>query len=123
MFHLEEGAYLLEFEYGDLSNFDMVIIKKEGGHAHHDHHGHGDHGDEEDHDDHGDDHDEHGQDGHHEDGPETYHLADKVTPVLWSLFFFIATCNLLGLIPFVGSPTGVFGVTLGLAGITFLTTA
>ena len=69
-----------------------------------------------------DDHDEHGHDGHHEDRPETYHLADKVTPVLWSLFFFIVTCNLLGLIPFVGSPTGVFGVTLGLAGITFLTT-
>ncbi len=71
-------------------------------------------------------HDDHDEDGHHEhghdkDAPETFHLADKVTPVLWSLFFFIVTCNLFGLIPFVGSPTGVFAVTIGLALITFLT--
>jgi len=71
-------------------------------------------------------HDDHDEDGHHEHGhdndvPETFRLADKVTPVLWSLFFFIVTCNLFGLIPFVGSPTGVFAVTIGLAVITFLT--
>jgi len=71
-------------------------------------------------------HDDHDEDGHHEhghdnDAPETFHLADKVTPVLWSLFFFIVTCNLFGLIPFVGSPTGVFAVTIGLAVVTFLT--
>lgn len=73
------------------------------------HHGHDNHGEHDDHH------------GHHDDGPETFHLADKVTPILWSLFFFIVTCNLFGLIPFVGSPTGVFGVTVALAGITFLT--
>ena len=75
-------------------------------------------------------HDDHAEDGHHEhnhghghddDAPETFHLADKVTPILWSLFFFIVTCNLFGLIPFMGSPTGVFAVTIGLAVITFLT--
>ena len=72
------------------------------------------------HDEH-DEHDEHDSHDSHGEGPETFHLADKVTPILWSIFFFIVTCNLFGLVPFVGSPTGVFGVTLGLAGITFLT--
>ena len=64
IFHLEEGEYVLEFEYEDSTDFDMVVLKMAGGHAHHDHHGHGedhdDHG--EDHDDHGEDHDEHGED-------------------------------------------------------------
>ena len=61
IFHLEEGEYLLEFEYGEATDFDMVVLKMAGGHAHHDHHGHGDeHGDDhDDHDDHGDDHDDH----------------------------------------------------------------
>ena len=57
IFHLEEGEYVLEFEYEDSTDFDMVVLKMAGGHAHHDHHGHG-----EDHDDHGEDHDEHGED-------------------------------------------------------------
>ena len=41
VFHLEEGEYLLEFEYGAATEFDMVVLKMMGGHAHHDHHGHG----------------------------------------------------------------------------------
>jgi F-type H+-transporting ATPase subunit a len=51
------------------------------------------------------------------------------TPVAMTFFVFILTCNLLGLIPFFeyikigggggSTPTGNFGVTLGLATITF----
>ena len=53
--------------------------------------------------------------------------SSKWTPLAASFFIFILTCNFLGLIPFfekVGAeagatPTGNFGVTLGLATITF----
>ena len=41
IFHLEEGEYVLEFEYGQSEDFDMVVLKMPGGHAHHHHHGHG----------------------------------------------------------------------------------
>ena len=78
------------------------------------HHGHDDHDDHAEHDG----HDSHSQDA---DAPDTFVKADKITPVLWTIFFFILTCNLFGLIPFIGSPTGVFGVTAGLAAATFLT--
>jgi F-type H+-transporting ATPase subunit a len=49
------------------------------------------------------------------------HGADKFLPLLWSFFFFILTCNLLGMVPWAGAPTGSFAVTLGLASVTFLT--
>jgi F-type H+-transporting ATPase subunit a len=45
--------------------------------------------------------------------------ADKYVPFLWTLFLFILTCNLLGMVPFLGSPTGAFSVTLTLAAIAF----
>lgn len=45
--------------------------------------------------------------------------ADKFVPFLWTLFVFILGLNLMGMIPWVGAPTGAFGVTLGLAVITF----
>lgn len=51
--------------------------------------------------------------------PEHY-LADKFVPLLWTLFLFILTCNLLGMIPFLGSPTASISVTLVLAAIVFL---
>ena len=41
---MEEGEYVLEFEEGDIHEFNMAVLKMNGGHAHHDHHGHG-HGD------------------------------------------------------------------------------
>jgi F-type H+-transporting ATPase subunit a len=49
------------------------------------------------------------------------HDADKYVPLLWSLFFFILTCNLLGMVPWAGAPTASFSVTLSLAAVTFLT--
>lgn len=51
-----------------------------------------------------------------------HHDADRFAPLLWTMFFFILTCNLLGMIPWVGAPTGAFGVTFGLACVTFATT-
>ena len=49
------------------------------------------------------------------------HDGDKFVPLLWTLFFFILTCNLLGMVPWAGSPTASFSVTLALASVTFLT--
>jgi F-type H+-transporting ATPase subunit a len=49
------------------------------------------------------------------------HDADRFVPLLWTLFLFVLTCNLLGMIPFLGAPTSAFGVTLALAAVTFLT--
>ncbi len=50
-----------------------------------------------------------------------HHDADKFVPLLWTMFFFILGCNLFGLVPWAGAPTGAFAVTLCLAAITFLT--
>ena len=47
------------------------------------------------------------------------HDADKFLPFLWNMFFFILFCNLLGILPWSGSPTGALTVTAALAGITF----
>jgi F-type H+-transporting ATPase subunit a len=49
------------------------------------------------------------------------HDAERFTPLLWTVFFFILTCNLLGLIPWLGAPTGAFGATFGLAFVIFCT--
>jgi F-type H+-transporting ATPase subunit a len=50
-----------------------------------------------------------------------HHDGDKFLPFLWTVFFFVLACNLLGMIPFMGSPTGAMAVTLALALITFVT--
>ncbi len=49
------------------------------------------------------------------------HDADKFLPFLWTIFFFILGCNLLGMVPWAGSPTGALAVTGMLAFITFCT--
>ncbi len=41
--------------------------------------------------------------------------ADHFVPFLWTLFLFILFCNLLGMIPGLGSPTGALAVTAVLA--------
>jgi F-type H+-transporting ATPase subunit a len=41
-------------------------------------------------------------------------------PLIMTFFFLIITCNLLGLVPFGGSPTGNLGVTLALAIVAFI---
>ncbi len=49
-----------------------------------------------------------------------HYLADKYLPFLWTLFLFILVCNLLGMIPFLGSPTASMSITAVLAGIVFI---
>ena len=50
------------------------------------------------------------------------HEADRFMPLLWTLFFFILGCNLLGMVPWMGSPTGSLSVTGTLALIAFAAT-
>jgi F-type H+-transporting ATPase subunit a len=62
----------------------------------------------------------HGEHHHHDHAAHNPHsLADKYTPFLWTLFLFILVCNLLGMLPFLGSPTASISVTAALAGIVF----
>ena len=49
------------------------------------------------------------------------HEGDRFVPLLLTLFFFVLGCNLLGMVPWAGSPTASFSVTLALAGVTFAT--
>jgi F-type H+-transporting ATPase subunit a len=48
------------------------------------------------------------------------HAGDKFVPFLWTLFMFILVTNLLGLIPFLGSPTASIWVTGALAVMIFI---
>ena len=56
----------------------------------------------------------HAHSDHHHDDPAT-----KYTPLLWTIFFFVLGCNLMGMVPWAGAPTGAFAVTLAMALITF----
>jgi F-type H+-transporting ATPase subunit a len=83
------------------------------------------------HDDHGHDgHDGHGEHGHGaqvQGGPAAAlavahaHEGDRFVPLLLTIFFFVLGCNLLGMLPWAGSPTASFSVTLALAGVTLAT--
>jgi F-type H+-transporting ATPase subunit a len=46
--------------------------------------------------------------------------ADKYVPFLWTVFLFILICNLLGMFPFLGSPTANIFVTGALALCSFV---
>ncbi len=96
-------------------------------------HDRGDHGGHGGHDSHG----EHGHRDHGEHGAgvaavagdggtsvafhQEVHDGDRFVPLLLTLFFFVLGCNLLGMVPWAGSPTASFSVTLALAGVTMLT--
>ncbi|GAB4143775.1 MAG: hypothetical protein Tsb009_15100 [Planctomycetaceae bacterium] len=47
------------------------------------------------------------------------HPADRYLPFVWSAFFYVLICNLLGAIPWLGSATGEINVTGALAFTTF----
>ena len=47
--------------------------------------------------------------------------ADRFLPFIWTVFFFVLFCNLLGLVPWAGSPTAALAVTGTLAAMTLLT--
>lgn len=65
----------------------------------------------------------HGHDDAHGDShakvahsaPAGGHYADKYLPFVWTCFFYVLICNLLGAIPMLGSATGCISVTLALA--------
>jgi F-type H+-transporting ATPase subunit a len=70
-----------------------------------------------DHDHHHDDGHDHGH-GHHSGGHHVVksgHPADRYLPFIWSCFFYILFCNLLGAVPSLGSATGDINVTGALA--------
>lgn len=48
------------------------------------------------------------------------HDADQYVPFLWTMFLFILFCNLLGMIPVLGSPTASIYATGGLAICAFI---
>jgi F-type H+-transporting ATPase subunit a len=48
------------------------------------------------------------------------HDADKFVPFLWTMFLFVLFCNLLGMVPLLGSPTASVSVTAGMALISFV---
>jgi F-type H+-transporting ATPase subunit a len=69
----------------------------------------------------------HGDDGHGVDDhphahavahPDSSHPADKYLPFVWSCFFYVLICNLIGAFPWLGSPTGEINVTGALALVT-----
>ncbi len=45
--------------------------------------------------------------------------ADRFLPFLWTVFFFVLGCNLFGMLPWMGSPTGALAVTAVMALLTF----
>jgi F-type H+-transporting ATPase subunit a len=45
--------------------------------------------------------------------------ADRFLPFIWTLFLFILSCNLLGMLPWAGSPTGSISVTGAMALVSF----
>jgi len=47
--------------------------------------------------------------------------SDRFAPFLMTMFFFILTCNLMGLVPWAGSPTAALGVTGALAFLCYIT--
>src|SRR5262249_3833447 len=47
------------------------------------------------------------------------HDYKRFLPLLWTMFVFIATMNLLGMVPFMGSPTASMAVTAVLATVAF----
>jgi F-type H+-transporting ATPase subunit a len=64
--------------------------------------------------DHGHDDDGHGDESHGHDNNHA-HPADKYLPFVWSCFFYVLVCNLLGAVPMLGSATAEINVTGALA--------
>lgn len=78
------------------------VVRPSIGEPHH--HGHGDdHG----HGDHGDAHAE----SHEHAVADKPHFSDRFLPYIWTVFFYVLFCNLLGAIPFLGAATAHTGVT------------
>jgi F-type H+-transporting ATPase subunit a len=48
------------------------------------------------------------------------HDGDRFVPFLWTMFLFVLCCNLMGMLPWMGSPTATLAATGALALTTFL---
>lgn len=109
------GAWWNFWELLALYIRDEVVRPTIGtGHSHHDHDSHGAHGDSHHAGGEYADHGFHGQ-GMEMDPPYGAHPADKYLPFVWTAFFYVLFCNLLGAVPFLGSATGNINVTGALA--------
>ena len=64
--------------------------------------------------------DRHAASGNHGHAAPAVNPADKYVPFLWTLFLFVLFCNLLGMIPLMGSPTANIWVTGALALCSFV---
>jgi F-type H+-transporting ATPase subunit a len=106
-----KGRFWNFWEAFALAIRDQVVRPTIGDHSHD--HGHGDHG----HADHG--HGDHGH-GHHGAVATGGHPADRYLPFVWSCFFYVLFCNLLGAVPSLGSATGNINVTAALAFSAFM---
>lgn len=93
------GAWANFWESIALYLRDNVVRPTLGGH--HDDHGHDDHG--------------HAPEAHGHAPAHAAHPEDKHLPFVWTCFFYILFCNLLGAVPMLGSPTGSINVTGALA--------
>jgi len=90
----------------------------------HDHGHESGHGGEEEHEHGGATHAHaaHDHSGHsHGHNAQVADPAIKFLPLLWTIFFFVLGCNLMGMLPWAGAPTATLAVTLALACITLVT--
>ena len=98
---------------------DQIAKPVLGSHDHgHEEHGHNEHA----HGEHG--HAEHAHAHHAAAHSIPAHHADPATtflPLLWTIFFFVLGCNLMGMLPWAGAPTAAFAVTFAMACVTFFT--
>jgi F-type H+-transporting ATPase subunit a len=93
------------------------VVRPTIGVPHHDHGGHGN--GEHEHDAHAVH--EHRETAHAETSAASGHPADRYLPYVWTCFFYVLICNLLGAFPWLGSPTAEINVTGALAVVTVLT--
>ena len=111
-----QGWFANLFESMILFVRDQIARPAIDSHDHHDDHAHNDHADA----GHSHGHEPHGRVATAHAVLE-HHDGDRFVPLLLTLFFFVLGCNLLGMVPWAGSPTASFSVTLALAGVTFAT--
>ena len=106
-----KGRFANLFETMILFVRDQIARPAIDSHDHHEDHDHH-------HAEHGDDHGHARASTGHAPALLAKHDGDRFVPLLLTLFFFVLGCNLLGMVPWAGSPTASFAVTLALAGVT-----
>jgi F-type H+-transporting ATPase subunit a len=101
---------------------DQIARPVLGTHDHgHEEHGHEDHAAAHAHGEHHEGHDHGHKPVAHAHQPPAVDPATRFLPLLWTIFFFVLGCNLMGMVPWAGAPTAAWSVTLALALVTFVT--